>query len=824
MEEQKGKEVEIHYYSNRLKNKLHGLLISHTSVVEAPSGYGKTTAVQEYLENGLSPDTPICWYAAVEEEPSSAYRRLCRTIAQFDAGAGGRLMEIGLPNAATVGDAGEILRNLHCQTETWLVLDNVQLILDILPFPLLDSFLAHREKQLHIVLITQILRRDLLAFLNRHGVLHITQKALSLSAGEIQEYYRTAGVGIGDEDAAYVAHHTGGWIAAVYLHLCALREHGKILDTVGILSLMEHSIWDGLTDTQQAFLLRISLFETVTAAQAAFLCGGMLSEEARQVLRISFIRFDPVERQYVLHELFSELLREKLQERGAAFKRECFARAGDWCREDGQPLRAMGFYIDAKDFERILSQNLSEFYTQTIQGVPFYEVALRLFHDCPEDAMREHPLSMLHVAYALLVAGKEEEYSSLLDRLRPMMTAEGGEKTWLLADWILLSSYRKFPDLPQMIEILKQASELFGSRNSRVIFPDSPWCYSPVTPFALFHTAPGESEREAQALEKYFTLYSGMTGGHGAGAEILFRVERAHYACNFQEAEILAYKAAFVAQSHKQEIIRMAATFHLAWLAARKGDSAGWRHAFSALTGASEHLFRQNFALPSAADTVRGILLSELGMADERASEWLREGNFSAEQLPGLELLRNMLHFGILLHRRDFPQLVGTAAAVYPNGISVERFGDVFPALTVASGYAGLGRKDEAMALIRRAAAFALPDGLYTQLIVYDRLSAGLVEQCIRTEFQEHWEAFGRAKENMQETFASIYPSFSTDELPKRLTAREREVALLAASGLTNEEIAGKLSLTVSTVRTHLRSVFRKLNVDRRTKLADKLR
>jgi len=128
------------------------------------------------------------------------------------------------------------------------------------------------------------------------------------------------------------------------------------------------------------------------------------------------------------------------------------------------------------------------------------------------------------------------------------------------------------------------------------------------------------------------------------------------------------------------------------------------------------------------------------------------------------------------------------------------------------------------MALIRRAAAFALPDGLYTQLIVYDRLSAGLVEQCIRTEFQEHWEAFGRAKENMQETFASIYPSFSTDELPKRLTAREREVALLAASGLTNEEIAGKLSLTVSTVRTHLRSVFRKLNVDRRTKLADKLR
>lgn len=98
------------------------------------------------------------------------------------------------------------------------------------------------------------------------------------------------------------------------------------------------------------------------------------------------------------------------------------------------------------------------------------------------------------------------------------------------------------------------------------------------------------------------------------------------------------------------------------------------------------------------------------------------------------------------------------------------------------------------------------------------------IGQCIRTEFPKNWESFCRAEANMQETFASIYPSFSTDELPKSLTAREREVALLAASGLTNEEIAGKLSLTVSTVRTHLRSVFRKLNVDRRTKLADKLR
>jgi DNA-binding CsgD family transcriptional regulator len=55
------------------------------------------------------------------------------------------------------------------------------------------------------------------------------------------------------------------------------------------------------------------------------------------------------------------------------------------------------------------------------------------------------------------------------------------------------------------------------------------------------------------------------------------------------------------------------------------------------------------------------------------------------------------------------------------------------------------------------------------------------------------------------------------------LTPSERRIAELAAEGRTNREIGQKLFVTKSTVETHLRSVFRKLDIEARTELAELL-
>ena len=54
---------------------------------------------------------------------------------------------------------------------------------------------------------------------------------------------------------------------------------------------------------------------------------------------------------------------------------------------------------------------------------------------------------------------------------------------------------------------------------------------------------------------------------------------------------------------------------------------------------------------------------------------------------------------------------------------------------------------------------------------------------------------------------------------PEVLTAREREVVIWVGQGMTNKEIARKLIISTTTVKTHLQNIFSKLKVGRRMQL-----
>jgi len=80
-----------------------------------------------------------------------------------------------------------------------------------------------------------------------------------------------------------------------------------------------------------------------------------------------------------------------------------------------------------------------------------------------------------------------------------------------------------------------------------------------------------------------------------------------------------------------------------------------------------------------------------------------------------------------------------------------------------------------------------------------------------------------KIKERFLKGYIKLHADLMPDSLTDSLTPREREIAELAAKGLKNNEIAKELFITENTVRTHLHSVYQKLDVDRRSRLADKL-
>ena len=101
--------------------------------------------------------------------------------------------------------------------------------------------------------------------------------------------------------------------------------------------------------------------------------------------------------------------------------------------------------------------------------------------------------------------------------------------------------------------------------------------------------------------------------------------------------------------------------------------------------------------------------------------------------------------------------------------------------------------------------------------IVLKDMAPSLVLQCVeKVAAGDAWvekRSFSLAMEHLLRREAGA------QRLAGKLSDRELQVVILCAQGMSNSEIAGNLSVTEGTVKSHLRTVYRKLGVRRRSDL-----
>ena len=820
----------LHYYSDRLRRKFNTLASAPAAVVEAPTGYGKTTAVRDYINTAAGRGEDAYWFTAVDEAPMALYRRLCRKIGMIDGVAGARLRDIDFPNAFTIGEVCDAIRSVNCSVTTWFVIDDFQYFVDVLPVSFLEALLDHHCAPLHIIIITQSMGQYFMSAVAGRGIPHFTVSDLRWDAWDIHRYYNLSGAFVTNETANEVRQYTDGWIIAVHLQLCTYLETGAFSDEA-VYQLMEHMIWNKLSYEQQLFYLRVSPFETFTAQQIrGVLKCAELPDYVADALSIPLIRINTEENRYEPHSILLGLLKTKLRDRGETFERECNANAGDLCRDEGRLAEALDFYARIKDYERILSLDLRQFVCSETGNGTFSDIAFEVTRNCPADIRRKYPHSMLCVAWAIRLSDDEAMFRTLLGEIDGYIPVNG----ILRADWLLLSVYLEYPRLNKMLPALRLAAGMFNGAVSQVIIPEAPWAMYEYFQLTAFHIEAGAADTEADMLEDFIAVYSRLTGGHGHGADALFRAEIAYLRCETAKAEIFAYKAMSLAGVKRQKIIQIGAARILASISLLKADAGGWQQAVVAMEQAASGSEQNTTVFRAVLDVVRGTLLGELRNYS-RIAEWLQNLDYTRianrlqnpEYAPGnlpVSLSKNALavHMLHLIGRQDFARLVG-----FLQSQQLDRYTVISKHIhyfLMAVGFSSLGDGAQAAACLERSAKEALPDGFFHYFAGFSRLLQGLSDELILKGYPHLVTRFNDYKEQYVTGWFTLHNAIVGDELPAGLTAREREIALLAADGLRNNEIAEMLFVSENTVRAHLRSIYQKLHIDRRAKLAEKLR
>jgi len=136
------------------------------------------------------------------------------------------------------------------------------------------------------------------------------------------------------------------------------------------------------------------------------------------------------------------------------------------------------------------------------------------------------------------------------------------------------------------------------------------------------------------------------------------------------------------------------------------------------------------------------------------------------------------------------------------------------------------GEKVESVQLLGDALALAAPGGFIRIFVdegppmarlLYEALSRGIAPDYIRRLL----DAFPIAYEEHPDQSKSLVPE---SDLVEPLSEREIEVLQLIAEGLTNQEVATRLYLSLHTVKVHARNIYGKLGVKNRTQAVAKAR
>ena len=853
----------------RLLSQFEGWRQRPLTLVAAPAGYGKSTAVSQWLE---SCGSPAVWLS-LDEGDNDLRIFLSYLVSAIQTQFPELLQTMAPILKAPVLSPMPVLVNTlvnelaSCPQFCILVLDDYHVIVDQAIHELLSELLRQPPRSLHLVLITRTdPPLDLLKLRAYDQIGEVRAEALGFSFEETATYLEQV-LGRSVEKAVVEAllAKTEGWVTGLRLITLAASDDIDLVNasTVlhGELQTLDYLIAEALSRQprdMQAWLLKTSILDRFCASlcEAVFAPpdgGGFGGEAFIRSLTENNLFAIPLDHQggwYRYHHLFGQLLRRQL---GNSLEADEVAalhiQASRWFVDNGMIEQAIKHAIQGEDLDaaaRIVTQNRYAILNEDRWYVLDTWLAM-----LPQEVVYKWPELLLAQAW---IAFSSLDYPALVSILEKVERATNGDG---LSD-----------ALQGELDFLRGHLTYFQGQGSQAeAYLESAIVKIPETNYrvwaeAVLHYALAlhMNGRREMALDRLNSLINYQSRRNSiVSTRLWFGLYLIHWSDgNLAEAILAAHKVKEIASKDDN---RYAETwgFYIeacAYLYQNDLESAVEEldnlvanryivHARAAIDGlCALCLTYQQLQRPEQADATVSLVLEFATQMDNPVYETIssslqaRLSLLRGDSAKGLQWLQKFdlaTDPGTMFSWLETPRITACRVLIaqgQPESLqqAVERLQTyreenqtshnsyqvivILPLLALA--YHKQGNDKQALAVLEEALVLAKPGGWIWPFV---ELGAPMAILLRRLNKQGVASELTYYVEQLLAAFASPASSSPRNRQPDdidALTERELQVVRLLATELRIEEIASQLSIGVGTVRSHTKNIYIKLDAHSR--------
>jgi LuxR family maltose regulon positive regulatory protein len=839
------------------------------TLLAAPAGAGKTALLSSWIAAGRAPG-PVAWLSL--EADDADRRRFWRAVLGTLSHATGdaRLTALAVsPREPT--EMGLVLPALVDALEPRdepliLVLDDLHLVADTVREDL-ERMVRYPPPALRLVLVTRTDPPIGLGRLRLEGWLtEIRARDLAFTLDEAAALFDALDVPIAPDEVATLWRRTEGWSAALCLAAMSVRAHPEPGRFIEHFAGTDATVSDYLLSEVLArqppdlrdFLLRTSIVDMVCGGLADALTGG--SDGQRMLARLEhggalLAALDEHGAWYRYHPLFAELLRAELRAQRGDELEELHRRAAVWLAAHGDPTGALRHVAMGRVWDLAAQLVIDHWIDFMINGEM---AALRpVLEAMPRERVDACPELSLAFGAAMLAFGKQElaephlrAAEEAVARVPPDRQAQfaaasaaialyegrfGGDPAGALTaarQWLervpVLEGHEVTPSLRGLLLTQLGTVEMWtGDLDAAVEHLERAYAvaaedgvewiaFASSAHLALASLLRGDIARSLRRADQALEVAErrGWARSEPAGAAYCVLATTCIQRDQLDEAESLIGQASAAVRDTRERPLLAVHALNRVQLLSDRGEHAG---ALDLLHAAREQL--ADWPLPAP---IRELLTAQEGLLDAATGE-VESGRELLQRAAGssLAIANALARLDLLEGEAQAARATVAAHLDDPDeGVPLPIRAEAW--LLDALALDALAEHEAAARSLERALDLAEPAGLRRIFAAHGDAIGSLVRRHVR-HGTAHPAMVGDLVETIERRGRPAGRP-APEVLAEPLSEREQAILVYLPSMMSNQEIAGALMISVNTVKTHLKAIYRKLDAPGRREAVQRAR